>query len=185
MSHCLQCGFLRKGPVAEWLGRALQKLVQRFESARDLQKNLKAWEPSFAFSVLKIIMRYSNYIGIAAGLLMLAAAYFPWIYIPSIGAEITGMGAGVKTVFGKPALMNHYLMVVITLFFLIPKTWAKRMNTFAGAINFAWAFRNLLLLSTCRNGECPEKQVWLYVYFVAAFVVLVMTVLPDLKVKKG
>ena len=26
----------RKGPVAEWLGRALQKLPQRFESARDL-----------------------------------------------------------------------------------------------------------------------------------------------------
>lgn len=24
------------GPVAEWLGRALQKLLQRFESARDL-----------------------------------------------------------------------------------------------------------------------------------------------------
>ncbi len=27
---------LQKGPVAEWLGRALQKLLQRFESARDL-----------------------------------------------------------------------------------------------------------------------------------------------------
>ena len=27
-----------KGPVAEWLGRALQKLLQRFESARDLGK---------------------------------------------------------------------------------------------------------------------------------------------------
>ena len=26
----------RYGPLAEWLGRALQKLVQRFESARDL-----------------------------------------------------------------------------------------------------------------------------------------------------
>ena len=26
----------KKGPVAEWLGRALQKLPQRFESARDL-----------------------------------------------------------------------------------------------------------------------------------------------------
>ena len=25
------------GPVAEWLGRALQKLPQRFESARDLK----------------------------------------------------------------------------------------------------------------------------------------------------
>ena len=28
----------QKGPVAEWLGRALQKLLQRFESARDLGK---------------------------------------------------------------------------------------------------------------------------------------------------
>ena len=30
----------RKGPVAEWLGRALQKLPQRFESALDLKKNI-------------------------------------------------------------------------------------------------------------------------------------------------
>ena len=29
---------LKKGPVAEWLGSALQKLLQRFESARDLWK---------------------------------------------------------------------------------------------------------------------------------------------------
>jgi hypothetical protein len=27
------------GPVAEWLGKALQKLLQRFESARDLKRN--------------------------------------------------------------------------------------------------------------------------------------------------
>jgi hypothetical protein len=26
----------KEGPVAEWLGKALQKLLQRFESARDL-----------------------------------------------------------------------------------------------------------------------------------------------------
>ena len=29
---------LKKGPVAEWLGRGLQNLVQRFKSARDLNK---------------------------------------------------------------------------------------------------------------------------------------------------
>ena len=33
---------LPNGPVAEWLGRALQKLVQRFESARDLTDALNA-----------------------------------------------------------------------------------------------------------------------------------------------
>ncbi len=31
-----------QGFVAEWLGTALQKLLQRFESARNLQKNSKA-----------------------------------------------------------------------------------------------------------------------------------------------
>lgn len=29
--------FAGNGPVAEWLGSALQKLLQRFESARDLK----------------------------------------------------------------------------------------------------------------------------------------------------
>ncbi len=33
---CLIFASVKKGPVAEWLGRALQKLPQRFESARDL-----------------------------------------------------------------------------------------------------------------------------------------------------
>ena len=36
------------GPVAEWLGRALQKLLQRFESARDLKA--KETKP-FAFLI--------------------------------------------------------------------------------------------------------------------------------------
>ncbi len=130
-------------------------------------------------------MRYSNYIGIAACVLILVAAYYPWIYIPSIQTMVTGMGAETKTVFGKPALMNLYLMGPIVILFLIPKVWAKRISPFIAAINFAWALRNFLLLSTCRNGECPVKEPWLYIYFAAAFVVLVMTLLPEMKFKKG
>ena len=32
------------GPVAEWLGSALQKLLQRFESARDLKMQTQSFE---------------------------------------------------------------------------------------------------------------------------------------------
>jgi DNA topoisomerase IB len=42
----------KKGPVAEWLGKALQKLLQRFESARDLNikwKDLLNFGRSFHF----------------------------------------------------------------------------------------------------------------------------------------
>ena len=41
-----------QGPVAEWLGKALQKLLQRFKSARDL-KNLKIKAAHAAFMILK------------------------------------------------------------------------------------------------------------------------------------
>ncbi len=37
------------GPLAEWLGSALQKLLQRFESARDLRKKSKAGQNMTGF----------------------------------------------------------------------------------------------------------------------------------------
>jgi hypothetical protein len=128
-------------------------------------------------------MRYSNYIGIAAGILMILAATFTWIFIPSINTIYTGFGSDTTfNKFGKPAMMNVILLVLATIFFLVPKLWAKRANPFVGAINFAWALRNLLLLSTCQGGVCPEPKIWLYVYFGASIVVLVMAVLPDMKI---
>ena len=127
-------------------------------------------------------MRYSNYIGILAGLIMILAAAFPWIRIVSLDAVLTGFGSEKITRFGMPVLMNLFMIGLAIIFFLVPKLWAKRANPFVGAINFAWALRNLLLLSTCRNGECPQTTVWLYVYFTASLILLVMTVLPDMKV---
>jgi hypothetical protein len=125
------------------------------------------------------IMKYSAHIGILFCGILFIAAYYPWIYIESLRIEVSGVGAQIKTVFGKPALMNFYLMPLLVLLFIIPKLWAKKINPFIGAINFAWALRNFLLLSTCRNGECPEQKIALYIYFLAAIVILVMTVLPN------
>jgi hypothetical protein len=41
------------GLVAEWLGRALQKLLQQFESARDLPNKEKPPKGGFSFDVMK------------------------------------------------------------------------------------------------------------------------------------
>jgi hypothetical protein len=129
-------------------------------------------------------MKYSAHIGILFCGILVLTSYFPWIYIESLHLHVTGVGADIKTVFGKPALMNFYLLPLIVLLFLIPKLWAKKINPFIGAINFAWALRNILLLSTCRNGECPQQKIALYLYFISAIVILVMTLLPNkLKVK--
>jgi hypothetical protein len=126
-------------------------------------------------------MKYSTHIGILFCLILVVTAFFPWIHIESLQIYVSGVGADIKTVFGKPALMNFYLIPLLVLFFLIPKIWAKKINPFIGAINFAWALRNLLLLSSCRNGECPVKQIFLYIYFISASIILIMTLLPNHK----
>lgn len=129
-------------------------------------------------------MRYSNYIGVLAGIILVIAAYFPWIYIPVLDVKVSGIH-GELPKFGKPALMNIYVTIVNTVFFLLPYVWMKRFNPFVGAVNFAWALRNLLLLSICRENICPEKYPALYVYFVAAFIVLLMTLFPHIQTKKA
>lgn len=130
-------------------------------------------------------MRYSNYIGILAGILLLLVAYQPWVYIASIQTTVTGYGAAIKTVFGKPALMHVYLMPLSAFLFLLPSIWAKRLNPLLSAIHVAWAIRNLLLLSTCRNGECPERFIWLYVYFGLALLLLAMSLVPEVRTKRS
>ena len=45
----------KKGPVAEWLGKALQKLLQQFESARDLERDYQEDNPFF-YSYLSLLL---------------------------------------------------------------------------------------------------------------------------------
>jgi hypothetical protein len=43
--------FYIQGPVAEWLGTGLQNLLQRFESARDLEEKEADLSASFFFFI--------------------------------------------------------------------------------------------------------------------------------------
>ena len=45
-----------KGPVAEWLGKALQKLLQRFESARDLWYHLQNCAKTCKWSICRFLI---------------------------------------------------------------------------------------------------------------------------------
>ena len=56
--HSITFALYTKGPVAEWLGRALQKLPHQFDSGRDLLQNQtgKTMKPyrSFCFSFYEV-----------------------------------------------------------------------------------------------------------------------------------
>jgi len=132
-------------------------------------------------------MKYSNWIGIIACLLLIISGYLPWGIVPVNGhTQVTGFGSASFDDFGKPVLFNLYLLPLNGLLFLIPRIWAKKINPFVAAIGLAWALKNLLLFITCRGGFCPTPLYGIFIYFSAAAIILLMTLLigPG-QIKKG
>lgn len=127
-------------------------------------------------------MKYSQLIGVLAVLAIIGICFMPWIYISSIHTTVTGLQAE-RTSYGKPGLLNIFLSTLCVIFFLIPMVWAKRVNVFFATINFAWAVRNYILLTTCLGGECPEKRAGLFLLVFASLIVLVMSFLPKITIK--
>src|SRR6478736_8348020 len=125
-------------------------------------------------------MKYSQLFGCVAVVLLAASCYLPWSYIPEKNILITGMSAP-GTIYGKPGLMHFVLGILLILFFIIPKIWAKRINVFIAAINLAWSVRNYILLSTCYMGECPQRKAGLFFRLLLSTFILIMSFLPDLK----
>ena len=125
-------------------------------------------------------MKYSQLLGCIAVILLAASCYLPWSYIEEKNILITGMSAP-GTIYGKPGLMHFVLGILLILFFIISKIWAKRINLFVAAINLAWSIRNYILLTTCYMGECPHKKPGLFLPILLCSAILIMTFLPDLK----
>jgi hypothetical protein len=128
-------------------------------------------------------MKYSQYIGIVACLVVLTCSFLPWSIVVSEHITISGFDT-TGTRFGRPGLFLNFFTGLAMLLFAIPTIWAKRTNIFIGALVFAWSIRNYILVSTCLMGECPVKQPALYVLVTASFVVMIMTLLPKINTFK-
>jgi hypothetical protein len=126
-------------------------------------------------------MKYSNWLGFAAALTIIAVCYTTWVYIPSVKGEIGGMQSNFKHNFGRPGMLHLVFAGLSAIFFMLPFVWAKRTNIFITGFNMAWAIRNYIVLTKCYGGDCAEKKPGLYLLLVATALLLLMSLLPDLK----
>jgi hypothetical protein len=124
-------------------------------------------------------MKYSQLIGIAAVLVLVAVCFIPWTYIAAVNITVMGFHAD-GTNYGKPGLALVFLGAVCTILFLTPKIWAKRTNVFIAAILFAWSIKNFIIVGACFAGECPEKKAGLYLQLLFSFIVLLMSFFPKI-----
>ena len=128
-------------------------------------------------------MKYSQWIGIAAALLLVAASFMPWGYFPDLRKEFTGFFSE-QNRYGRPGKFLTLLSMVMIVLFAIPKVRAKRTNLVVAAITVAFAIRSYILFTGCYRGICPEKRVGIFVVLTSAAITLVASLLPDLPVKQ-
>ena len=128
-------------------------------------------------------MRYMKWIGLFAVILLIVSCFLPWVIISSRNIVVSGVES-TGTNFGKPGYTHFVMSFFFIIFHFIPRLWAKRSNLLVVALNIAWAIRNYFIISMCREGECPEKQIGLWLVLLASFLVLIAALFPDIKLNE-
>ena len=128
-------------------------------------------------------MRYMKWIGLFAVILLVVSCFFPWVTIAAKNIVVSGVDS-TGTNFGKPGYAHFVFGFFFIVFHFIPKLWAKRINLLIVALNLAWGVRNYLIISMCRTGECPEKQIGLWLVLAASVLMLIAALFPDIKLKE-
>ena len=126
-------------------------------------------------------MKYAQWIGLAAAVVVVIACYLPWIEIVSLSKVLTGMDTA-GTNLGKQGKLNIIFCVLASILFLLPLVWAKRVNWFFCALGLAWAVRNFLIYARCEMATCPERQYGLYLVLFGSVVMLLAALFPDMKI---
>ncbi|HEV2482013.1 MAG TPA: hypothetical protein VGS79_20250 [Puia sp.] len=128
-------------------------------------------------------MKYSQWIGIAAVLVVIAGCVLPWAYYPDLNKDFTGFFSELNR-YGRPGKVLVFFGVLAIFFFLIPKIWAKRANIFTAGVVLAWSFKSYLLYTACYRGTCPSPRIGIYLVLGGAVIVMVATLTPSIPVKQ-
>jgi len=128
-------------------------------------------------------MKYSQWIGVAAALLLIGACFLPWAYFPDLHKEFTGFFSE-NNAYGRPGKIFVFFCSISIILFLIPRIWAKRANIFTGAIILAFAIKSFILYTACYRGICPEKRAGIFLVVLGALLIIAAAVSPNLRLKE-
>ena len=124
-----------------------------------------------------------KWVGFLATIALIAACFFPWVFIESKNITVTGIQSA-GTSFGKPAYFHFVMAACYLVFNFTPRIWAKRVNLLIVALNIGWTARNYFLISACAGGECPEKKVGLYIVVISSVAMMVVALFPKIELQK-
>ncbi|MDB5198917.1 MAG: hypothetical protein JWO92_880 [Chitinophagaceae bacterium] len=171
--------------MAEWLGRALQKLLHRFESGQDLtnHQTLKVSKLSRSLNFI-MTLKIIKWIGLTACVVLIIACFLPWTYHADINKTFTGLFSE-QNMYGRPGKFLIFYAVVSAILILLQKVWAKRVHLFFAALTLGYAVKTYVLFTSCYNAYCPDKKYGIWLMMGCCVVILVAAIFPDMKLKKS
>ncbi len=129
-------------------------------------------------------MKYSQFIGVAAALLLIGACFLPWAYFPSLQKDFTGFFSQ-DNAYGRPGKFFVIFCSMAIVLYLIPRIWAKRTNMFVAAIVLAFAIKCFILYTSCYTGICPEKRIGIFLVLLASMIMVAAALTPKIAVKEN
>jgi hypothetical protein len=128
-------------------------------------------------------MKYSKWVGIGACIILIVSCFLPWTYHADLNKTFTGFFSE-KNMYGKPGKFLVVFSVISVALILLPKIWAKRTHLFLSALSFGYAVRTFILFTSCYNAYCPEKKGGVWLMIISCFIILIVSVFPDMKLNE-
>jgi hypothetical protein len=129
-----------------------------------------------------MILGILKWLGLTACILLVYTCFMPWTFHADIDKTFTGFYS-YNNHYGKPGILLTFLSVIVFVFMLLPKVWAKRANLFICALTLGYAVKTYVLFASCYNAYCPEKKTGLYLMIAACCIMLLSAVFPDMKIR--
>ena len=128
-------------------------------------------------------MKFSQWIGILASVILILSGFMNWTWYPDIHKYFTGYYSE-NNIYGRPGKIFMYLSVIAIIFFLVPRIWAKRWNVLVCTIIVAFAIKTFIVFTACYRGICPTRQIGIWMMLSSCILIFICALLPDLKLKE-
>lgn len=130
-----------------------------------------------------VIMKYYKFIGISACVLIVVSCFLPWTYYADLNKSFTGFFTE-QNIYGKPGKVFVFFAVCSAVLILLNKIWAKRTLIFFAALNIGYLIKTYVLFTTCYSTICPVKLFGFYLLMFSCIVLVITSVLPNLKLEE-
>lgn len=124
-----------------------------------------------------------HYTGIVASLAIIIACFLPWAHYNNIDQTFTGFNVtrfSTGNYYGKAGIIITAFTILILIFMILPRLWAKRINLFLTALLFAYCIRTYIIFTSALFEGEVEKRAGIYLIIILSFLMLAASVFPKM-----